>query len=261
VRSSTDWPGSPPATPVYPEPVPHRRTLADRFPDAVPVQEFLDRVERAVDPLGFLPERTFAAVSVCRDELTQHFADEVAERWNRPFALGGLGALPSFGRTGWGACLSHVPQEDTRGHLVVFGLPHIGIDPDGKLGQSLRRHQHVPTPTCGAMCALMQAVQSGATAEEPLPPGLDDHEAQRLRRLISREAGPLPADLLELTRRAALAVETEMWTELEALGAWEDMDVVVFCGIQIHLPGLPDHVSPTGASVQGADGVRRPLSL
>ena len=225
------------------------------------MRDFLDRAQHAVEPLGFLPERTFAALSVCRDELTQHFADAVADRWNRPFALGGLGALPSLGRTGWGACLSHVPQEDARRHLIVFGLPHIGIDPDGVLGQSLRRPQHSPTPTCGAQCALMQAVQAGSTGEEPLPPGLDDHEAQRLRRLISREAGPLPGDLLELTRRAALAVETEMWTELEALQAYRDMDVVVFCGIQIHLHGSPDHVTPTGGSMQGADGIRRPLSL
>jgi hypothetical protein len=238
--------------------VPHRRTLAEQFPDAITVAEFLDRVAAATAPFDFRPERSFAAVSLCRDELTQHFADEVAERWNRPFALGGLGALPSLGRTGWQACLSHVPDADGRGSLVVFGLPHIGIDPEGHLGQSLRPHQGRPTPTCGAMVALLRSVQEG---DQPLPPGLDDHEAQRLRRLVDGEAGPLPEDLLTLTKRAVVAVESEMWTELEALDAHVDMDIAVFCGIQIHLPGMADRVWPSSASYQGADGVRRPLTL
>ena len=222
------------------------------------VAKFLDRVAEVTAPFDFRPEQSFAAVSLCRDELTQHFADEVAERWNRPFALGGLGALPSLGHTGWQACLSHVPDAHGRGHLVVFGLPHIGIDPEGHLGQSLRPHQDRPTPTCGAMVALLRSVQEG---EQPVPAGLDDHEAHRLRRLVDREAGPLPEDLLELTKRAALAVENEMWAELQALRAHQDMDIVVFCGIQVHVPGMVDHVSPSSASFQGIDGVRRPLDV
>ena len=234
--------------------VPYRRVLTEQFPGARPVTAYLDQVNAATGALGIRRESTFAAVSICRDELTQHVADDVAERWNRPFALGGLGALPSLGRTGWQACLSHVPDAGGRGSLVVFGLPHIGIDPDGRLGQSLRANQDRPTPTCGAMAAMLQAARVG---EPPLPPGLDDHEAQRLRRLVDREAGPLPDDLAQLTKRAALAVETEMWTELEALRAHEDMDVAVFCGIQIHLPDTVDHLWPAGASFQGADGVRR----
>ena len=238
--------------------VPFRRTLAEEFPEAVPVGTYLDGVDAALDPLGFALERTFAAVSVCRDELAEHFTEQVADRWNRPFSLGGLGALPSLGRTGWQAALSHVPHQGGRGHLLVFGLPHLGIDPEGTVGQSLRRHQTRPTPTCGAMVALLQSLHDGA---EPLPPGLDDHEAERLHRLVDAEAADLPGDLVELTRIAVRAVEAEMWAELEALAAWQAMDVAVFCGIQIHLPERPDHIWPSGASIQGADGVRRQLVI
>jgi hypothetical protein len=236
--------------------MPYRRTLAEEFPAAVPVGTYLDRVHAALDPLDFAPERTFAAVSVCRDELTEHFTEQVADRWNRPFTLGGLGALPSLGRTGWLAALSHVPHQGGRGHLLVFGMPHVGIDPEGRLGQSLRRHQDRPTPTCGAMVALLGALHGRV---EPAPAGLDDHEADRLRRLVDREAGELPRDLVELTRLAVRAVETEMWVELEALEAHRHMDVAVFCGIQIHLPDRPDHIWPYAASSQGRDGVRRSL--
>ena len=233
--------------------------LRARFPDAIPIETYLDRVATALDPFDFRPENTFAAVSICRDELTQHLIEEVAGRWHRPFALGGLGGLPSLGRTGWQACLSHVPDAGGRGHLLVFGMPHIGMDPDGGLGQSLRRQQDRPTSTCGAIASLLAALKSGEV--DSLPPGLDDHEAQRLLDFAAGGSGSVPLEVVELTHRVALAIETEMWAELDALGAWRDMDVAVFSGVQIHVPERSDHVWPTGASVKGADGERRPLDL
>jgi hypothetical protein len=238
--------------------MPYRRTLLAEFPDAMPVGTYLDRVNTAIDPLDFALERTFAAVSVCRDELALHFVEQVADRWDRPFSLGGLGALPSLGRTGWQAALSHVPHKGGRGHLLVFGLPHVGIDPTGALGQSLRRHQDRRTPTCGALVSLLESLDSTVP---PPPPGLDDHEADRLRRLVDAEADDRPRDLTELTRVAVRAVETEMWAELEALAAWKQMDVAVFCAIQVHLPDRPDHIWPHSAAFQGADGIRRTLDF
>jgi hypothetical protein len=238
--------------------VPHTETLQAEFPDAVTYERYLARVDAVVAPLGFDREHSFAAVSVCRDELTQSFLGAVARRWEQPFSLGGLGARPSLGRTGWRAALSHVPHDEGRGHLIVFGLPHIGIDHEGRIGQSLRRHQSDATPTCGAMAALLRSLHDGF---EPLPPGLDDDEAERLRRIVDSEADELPNDLVELTRVAVRAVNTEMWAELDALEAYKDMDVAVFCGIQIHLPDEVDHIWPAASSFKGADGVLRQLQL
>ncbi len=236
----------------------YRTTLESDFPGAVSYERYLARVEKAVLPLGFDREHTFAAVSICRDELAQPFMQAVSRRWDHPFHLGGLGAVPSLGRTGWRAALAHVP-DDSRGRLIVFGLPHIGIDPDGAIGDSLRRHQHRVTSTCGALTALLDSLSQPV---EPPTPGLDDHEADRLREVIASYVGEqLPADLLELTRVAAAAVEAEMWTELDALRAHDDMDIVVLCGIQVHLPDDVDHVLPTSAMFCGADGDRRPLQI
>lgn len=233
--------------------------LQTAFPHAVTFERYLANVTRAVAPLGFDREHTFAAVSVCRDELTQSFVGQVAQRWGQPFNLGGLGALPSLGRTGWSAALAHVPHEDQRGHLLVFGLPHLGIDPDGNLGQSLRRNQYHPTSTCGAMTALLQSLKSGGA--DPVPAGLDDREAERLYAVMDSFMDDLPRDLVELTKIAASAVDVEMWSELEALQAHTDMEVAVFCGIQVHLPDDVDHIWPVTAAVQGADGVRRSIEL
>ncbi len=238
--------------------MPHRTPLATALPDAVSYERYLARVERAVAPLGFDREHSFTAVSVCRDELTQPLLGAIARRWDQPFNLGGLGAMPSLGRTGWRAALSHVPDDAERGRLMVFGFPHIGIGPDGEVGENLRRHQHLPTATCGAMVALLASLGQPA---EPLPEGLDDREAERLRAVIEGHANGLPEDLLELTRLAAAAVDAEIWSELDALEAYRDMDIVVMCGIQIHLPDEVDHIAPTAGAFQGADGQRVPIEL
>lgn len=235
--------------------------LPPPFDDAVPVGDYLDRVAAALIPLDVARSQVFAAVSVCRDELTQGFLAEVGSRWGRPFALGGLGGLPSLGRTGWQACLSHVPDVGGRGHLLVFGMPHIGLDPERHPGRTLRPNQSRATPTCGALAALFASLSDPVPTVDPLPTGLDDHEAQRLRRLVDGVGGRPPDDLVELTRRAADAVESEMWAELEALAAWQDMDVIVCCGVQVHVQGDVDQVIPTGSSLQRADGVRRPLTV
>ena len=236
----------------------YRRALETAFPEAVTVDDYLGRVHSVVAPLGFTRDRTFAAVSICRDELTQNLVAAVARRWDPPFSLGGLGALPSLGRTGWRAALSHVPDADGRGCLLVFGMPHLGIDPDGTVGQSLRPFQQQPTPTCGAMTALLNSLRREA---EPLPPGLEDLEADRLRRVVDRQGAELPDDLVGLTELAVHAVDEEMWAELDALGAPAEMDVAVFCGIQIHLPDLTDHIVGRTGAFQGADGQRRTLTL
>ena len=236
----------------------YRRALESAFPDAVPVDDYLGRVHSVVAPLGFTRDRTFAAVSICRDEMTQGLVGAVGRRWDPPFSLGGLGALPSLGRTGWRAALSHVPDADGRGCLLVFGMPHLGIDPDGVVGQSLRPFQQQPTPTCGAMTALLRSLGSGS---EPLPPGLDDLEADRLRRVVDAQEAQLPDDLVGLTELAVNAVDAEIWAELEALEAPAEMDIAVFCGIQVHLPDLTDHIVGRTGAYQGADGVRTPVTL
>jgi hypothetical protein len=114
------------------------------FPGAVPIPEFLDNVSAELATRGFTLEHTFAMVSTCRDELTVPLMRAVTERLDLAFNLGALGGVPSLGRTGWNAALSHVPMHEGRGHVVVLGMTHIGFGPDGTPGESLRRHQDHP---------------------------------------------------------------------------------------------------------------------
>jgi hypothetical protein len=39
------------------------------------------------------------------------------------------------------------------------------------------------------------------------------------------------------------------------------MDIVVLCGIQIHLPDEVDHILPTASAFQGIDGQRELLAI
>ncbi len=232
--------------------------LPDDLSGAMPLESYLDWVETTLEPHGFARDATLAAVSICRDELTQHVMADVTERWGATFALGGLGGIPSLGRTGWGACLAHVPERAGRGKVIVIGAPHIGVTAVVTLGLNLRRGQHEPTATCGALCAILGSWGHGA-APEPADTPLGDGEAQLLRGLVEAEVEGTPEGILALTRAAATAVEREMTAQLDALAPWESMDVAVFTAIQVHVADGEDHMVPVMAQLRGPGGSTTPI--
>lgn len=232
--------------------------LPESLSAAIPQTQYLNDVAARLEPWGFTDDSTLAAVSICRDELTQHLIAAVTDRWGPTFALGGLGGLPSLGRTGWGACLAHVPDTVERGKLLVVGATHIGIGPQGSPGQNLRRNQGEPTATCGALSALLASWGEHPPAG-PDDSGLADGEAQLLRRLVEAELCSDPEGIVELTRAATGAVEAEMMAQLDALDPWDRMDVAVFTGVQVHLDGVEDHVLGVSAALRGEGGTRTPL--
>lgn len=237
---------------------PEPNSLPESLASSVALGDYLDEVAATVEPLGFERSATLAAVSICRDELTQHLTAAVTQRWGPTFALGGLGGLPSLGRTGWGACLAHVPETSGRGKLLVIGAPHIGVGPDGSVGANLRRGQHQPTPTCGALGAILDTWGEHPPAG-PNETGLADGEAQLLRRFVETELDHRPADIVELTHAATHAVEREMMAQLDALAPWSRMDVAVFTGVQIHLADGEDRMVPVDAVLRGEDGAATQL--
>lgn len=236
-----------------------QESTPDALCAAQPMEDYLDRAGLALSAHGFVRDRTFAAVSLCRDELTHPMLAGIAARWDLPFNLGGLGALPSLGRTGWGACLSHVPGGDGRGHLVVFGFPHIGLNPDGSPGSSIRRAQEEPTPTCGALVALLESMGADPIAEPGTlrsgPAGhLADAEADRLRALVGAELTGEAVDLVDLTLATERAVNKEIWLELEELAPWDSMDVAVLTGVQVHTHGGRDRIMGIDARLRVGPG-------
>jgi hypothetical protein len=228
-------------------------TLDREFPGAVPLSEFLSRVRSETGSLGITPERTLPLVSICRDELTTAFFDQIEQDWGAAFTLAGLGGVPALGRTGWQAALSHIPDSDGRGAVLVFGFPHIGVEEDGSIGSTIRRGQDHPTATCGALAAVFAQAQAGT-----LPTTVDvaDYEATRLALRLVDPAMP-PASLVELALATLDAVEIDLWKAIDDAEVWRDHDVAIWCGVQIHGHGGDDWVWPRDAWYCGSDGHRR----
>ena len=234
---------------------PFLESLQREFPGSVRSADYLEHVRATVEPHGFTRERTLSLVSICRDELTTTFFDEIEERWGLAFTLAGLGGIPALGRTGWGAAFSHIPNDQGRGCVLVLGFPHIGIERDGTVGVTLRQNQTAPTATCGALASIFAKATAGTL---PTEIDLDDFEVTRLALRLVDPAAP-PASLVDLTIAALEALEVDLWKALDEAEVWRSHDVAVWCGVQIHGHGDEDWIWPRDAWFTAADGQRRPF--
>jgi len=222
------------------------------FPGALPSSEYLKRVRSTIEPIGFDTDRTLPLVSICRDELTTTFFDQIEGHWGLAFTLAGLGGVPALGRSGWRSALSHIPNADGRGGVLVFGFPHIGIETDGQIGVTRRRGQRAPTATCGALATIFQQARD---ATLPTEIDTEDYEATRLAlRLVDRRHPP--ESLVDVTVAALDALEVDLWRALDEFEVWRDHDVTVWCGIQIH-GHSDDWIWPRDAWYTTSDGHRR----
>jgi hypothetical protein len=227
-------------------------TLDATFPGALPADRYLAGLKARMEPMGFTPDRTLALVSICRDEMTTRFFGQVEDDWGNAFTLAGLGGVPALGWTGWEAALAHIPDTEGRGHLLVIGMPHIGIEADGSIGFTIRPGQDRPTSTC---CALSAIVALAAEGKVPTEVDVDDYEATQLAMRLVDRSQPAPA-LVELTIAALDAIEVDVWRALDRFEVWRDHDVSLWCGVQIHGHD-GDWVWPRDAWYCGADGHRR----
>ena len=229
-----------------------RSALDETFPGSLPAEEYLARVKADVEAMGYTRERTLALVSICRDELTTPFFELIERDWGNAFTLAGLGGVPALGWTGWQAALAHIPDDDDRGHVLVLGFPHIGIEEDGTIGVTIRPGQDHPTTTCGALSAIVANAAAGTLPTEVDP---DDFEATRLALRLVDPRLP-PPSLVELTMAALDALEVDLWRALDRFEVWRQHDVTVWCGVQIHGHG-DDWIWPRDAWHTGVDGHRR----
>lgn len=231
------------------------KTLEASFPGAVRSGEFLRQVRDAMDDIGIPRPAVLPMVSICRDELTTELFARVQEIWGPAFTLAGLAGVPALGRTGWDAALRHVPDDGSRGCVLVLGFPHIGIEVDGSIGVTRRRGQAATTATCGALCSIFDAATQRRL---PTEIDVDDYEASRLALRLVDPADP-PATLVDLTVSALEAIEVDIWKALDEAEVHRRHDVAVWCGVQIHGHGGEDWIWARDAWFCGPDGERRAI--
>jgi hypothetical protein len=69
-----------------------------------------------------------ACASVCRDELTRPFINNIHEVWGRLFNFSSLAGMLYLGVTGFKAAQHHAPNSEGTERYVYFAFPHIAID-------------------------------------------------------------------------------------------------------------------------------------
>jgi hypothetical protein len=215
--------------------------------DLAPLEDFVTWSEWALARVGFRPSNALALVALCRDELMSEALELIEGTWGRAFQLGSLAGLVLAGRTGLRAALAHVPGEDGRHRFVVFCLPHVGVDADGRVGSVQRRGMYRTSTACGALAAVQARLVNG---ESPGAVDPDDVEFSLLHRRLAAVAQgtalPTLAQLTDLARRAAV---DDVRRHVSMLQHSEPVDVAYIGGIVVHLPDGSDHVARVDAEV------------
>jgi hypothetical protein len=220
--------------------------VLDFFPDAMPIDEFVKRTHESVLPHGLVSENTLAMVGVCRDELTGALSEPVRAAWGPPFVMGSMAGMLLLGAAGLRAAMAHAPGSDGRQRFVVYAMPHVGIDTDGVIGSVNRPGQARKTPACGALMAFRAELASRQVKGDLDPYDLE-MSLMRQRLLRAIPYGNIPG-VVELTTIARDAILEDLLRTAEKQPGWDEADVAIFSGIQIHTPE-GDFVAPGRSSV------------
>ena len=238
--------------------MPFETVLRELYPGAEPLERFISRSAQALAAYGFRPGNTLALVGVCRDELMFGVEQRLYESWGPCFDLSSLAAMIFLGRSGMQAAAHHAPDDAGRRRFVVFVLPHLGIDADGRVGRVQREGQRVATAACGALVKVQGELAAGHLDVELDP---TDFELSLLRlELLQRVAyGHVPGlpELTAIAGQAAVAEATRLTAELVVD---PDTDVALVSGTVVHGPA-GDMVAAAESWVSLGGATPEPLSL
>ena len=230
----------------------------DAFPGAIPVDDYVKRTFEAVLPFGLVSANTLAMVGVCRDELTDALAEPLRAQWGPPFRMSGMAGMLFLGLAGMRAAQFHAPGQDGRQRFVIYVMPHIGIDCDGRVGHVKRPGQDKTTTACGALMQFQSELADGRLLTDLDP---FDLEMSLLRQRLMRAIpyGEVP-DIVALTAIARDAIVDDLVRTAARMHSWRDADIAVFSGIQIHTPD-GDYVQPGVSTVRLGDDTDHRIDL
>jgi Limiting CO2-inducible proteins B/C beta carbonyic anhydrases len=120
---------------------------------------------------------TLLCTSLCCDEANRALEVGLQKAFGDHFHIGGLAGFAFGGATGFGAMVSHIP--DNGSCLVVYG-PHVGVDSTGRIGTVDRRGREKGGDCCGsaiAAAAYVKGVINGAPKADPPTDPLDAQQA------------------------------------------------------------------------------------
>jgi hypothetical protein len=214
--------------------VSYQSVIDEHFPGTIEEGAFVERTLSLLEPHGFTAENSIVCVGVCRDELCRSLGAGAVVTWGEAFNFSSLGGMLFLGKTGFQAAHDHAPVVNGKQRYVYMSFAHIGIGPEGQLGQCVRSGRDATSIACGALGALRDELLSGHVDTQRSP---DDVEQSLLKEsLLSRLAWGEKPDLVQLTK-VAREVAFDTLERMVALTVdTQRADYAVFSGVQIHGP-------------------------
>jgi len=220
------------------------RSLNRNFPGTLPGSVVYSRVQRSLNRLDLDEANTLYGQSICPDEINNQpgtIAHLFIQHFGKFFPLGGIGAAPFVGKTGFGAFSAHVPKD---GNIFIMYGPHIGVAESGEVGKYLRQGQDQESTACGALIAAYNsccAGKHGKAHEDSLDLQQNWLRAALLPHTddISRTENPMAA----LAMHSYEVVHEKMMSIVNTnFGSGK---LVLLGGVQINTPsGFEDHFCP-----------------
>ncbi|EIE22504.1 hypothetical protein COCSUDRAFT_16853 [Coccomyxa subellipsoidea C-169] len=221
------------------------RRVAQHFPTALGLDDFLNRLEIALFAYGFTGENCIAMSNMCRDEISATLKQKLDGVFGSSFNTNGLGGVLTCGVTGVKAGLSHSPVSEGSGkeRYVFMSFPHISVNAVGTVGAISRPGRPGQSCACGALNGALTDLKATGLAANCRKPG--EHDAmdpefsilkQRLARRMRYE-GMTDEDIQAMDLLAQIAERTihdDMEYLIKHTVDPRKADYAVISGIQIH---------------------------
>ena len=211
------------------------------------MDDFLFRTEVMLRRFGFTADNSIALTSLCRDEITFPLKTAIHDIFGYSLDVDGLGGVITAGTTGLGAGFSHAPIDFATGRerYVLFALPHIAIDAEGKIGSVIRSGRAQQSCACGAlvkMQPMFKRYKEGTLNREseetcwhdPLDPEFSILTNRMMKAIDKEDIPDKGLGLVEVTKLANRVIQSDMADLIEKTVDVEKADYAVITGIQIH---------------------------
>jgi hypothetical protein len=258
--------------------------VTKHFPNAIGMDDFLFRTEVMLRRFGFTADNSIALTSLCRDEITFPLKTAIHDIFGYSLDVDGLGGVVTAGTTGLSAGFSHAPTDFATGRerYVLFALPHIAIDSEGKVGSVIRTGRTTQSCACGALIKMQPlfkqykdgSLQAGTIHEETCWHDPSDPEfsilTNRMMKAIDREDIPEKGlSLVEVTKLANKVIQGDVADLIDKTVDIEKADYAVITGIQIHSTRVAnskvwhphlEFISPTSMFIV-KDGIKHTMDI
>lgn len=220
------------------------------FPGALSEHQLANQLTFILSQHGYCKKTTLLATSLCCDEVNRGLEDELRQKFDDNFSIGGLCGFPFGGLTSFGSMAHHIPED---GSCVILYAPHVGIDWDGTVGKTNRRGHAGSGACCGPAQAALHyvgAVRAGDRQEADVPDSILDAQQTWIEKTLLTHGERLEKaeePNVELVH-ALLDCQTKLVNEIIQKGCGQLKSyskIALVGGIQINTPeGTADYFLP-----------------